>query len=1053
MADSNNTGTPQPAPFPSGAPVPMHYPGEPDNPWPVIQSTPSNEGLVQELQKWHGLPGAQTLRFFKGFSAGFKDGFGDDPVGLSSEDAKKMQDLGLLAKDGQEPTALQKTFKALNESQFIGGARLLASIGIGGAHPFDAIRAMLGAYKGAQGGLTEAGVPADVASLPDAFLGDMFGIPKVPEGARAIEAESLAKSPGEAAKKAYEKTDTANDIAQAASGEPSPEAPKGITLPAVIQGRELGVIGPEKPSVGDMTRSPAEVARQAVAGDGAIKPPTPEDAAWQARFNKFVDKLETPDDYKSFLKMQAASDPEFFEPARRGEVPLHHVESLWDLTGVPPEEMTMHGIGRMMTNDAETRTSLQILTHSLDDVFEKARTASVTGKHEDEMAVLNSVVRQSQAMEQIVGLRAEWGRTGNVFQEFQEKIKDAQSLGRWLKDNRGTNLDDFRDTIKKLGSSNSREQVAKMLYNMRKPTFGDKAQYYYANGLLAGPFSHARYILGNTAFATYDAMINTPVAGAIGAVRQAFSKEQIDRVFIGEGPARMWGMIRGTENAAYAAGRAFKTGVPTPLPREIALNKNQYTGQNPIGGVVGTALGLPSRSIGAIHSFYSHLGYQAEIEAQAYRSAAKAGFHVTDPEFWNHMSKASAYPTEEAMDAAVKNGGRITFTEPLGKTGQWTQTALNQSKVGKYLVPFFKVSANNFNRARESTPLLAWSSQEMRADLLGKNGDIARDNAWARQIAGAAVTTMFGYWAVNDMITDGGPVDPAERRNWLIDHKPYSVRLGDHWVSYNRFGPLGPFLGMVTGVVGALKEGVNEGDAGHAIARLAFNVSHSIMNEIGLQSIGDLIEASRHGLEYGKRYLNDAGSDLVPYVSGLRQWASMMDPYIRETHNMVEALKAAVTPGTRKSLEPKIDWLGRPVENPRGGPGGAIFGISGVEKDPVALEAARLNVSPAPPRPQIDGVPLTERQTTKYNIIVGQNTYFLLKSLMDTKAYQRMPDAQKQDQFMAMIKTGRSMGGMLMKMDNGGELFQKGLEAKMNQLQGVKPNKHPSIGKELGLEE
>ena len=793
---------------------------------------------------------------------------------------------------------------------------------------------------------------------------------------------------------------------------------KNLTYTDLAQARETGVIGPDKPTINDGT--PAEVSTKLIQQSAAMpgpltltedgyhlpdKPTTvaaneadksslpakqgsrelmsPEDTAFAQRLDEFIGKLEVPEDFKNLLR-EAAQRGGTFPEARTGDIPLSHQGSLEEATGMRLDEMTLRGMGRLLKNDGEVRVAMQTLLTTTDKVFEAARDADMTGDPKDLIALQEAIMRRDLALEQVVGLRAEWGRTGNVFQEFTEKVNDAQTLGQFLKDKGKYTVDDLKTIAKNLRGLNDRGAQARLLTDLRKPTLWDKWMYVWTNGLLSGLFTHARYIIGNTMFAAHDAMIITPAAGAIGAARQLFSKDQIDRVFVGEGPARVWGMVKGTEQGIISAVNAIATGVPDALPRQVSLNVNPYTGQKPIKGVAGDIIGIPSHAIAAIHSFYNVIGYRAQIEAEAYRSAAKAGLKPTDPNFWTHMHDQSMYPTEEAMDAAVKNGSRITFTDPLGPKGQALQAFLNTTKVGKMVVPFLRVSSNVFKGAQEATAG-ALLNKDMRDNLTGKNGDIARDTQYARLAVGTAIGGMVAYWAANDHITDNGPPNKEDHDIWRLTHEPNSIKIGDYWVSYDRLGPLGPYLGMVAGLTHSIKD-ISDKDVGTATERIVLGISQDIVNEVGMQGLSDLIQAKTDPARYGKKYMANLGASFIPYSSGASQWASVMDPEQRTTNNLVDVMKSKV-PWLLVTLYPVRDWKGLPLANSREEMG-AVIKNRQVNIDSIDQEMSALQIHPTKVEPQIKGVQLTPDQYDRYQTTAGVMTQTALTALVTGPSFQ-----------------------------------------------------------------
>lgn len=209
----------------------------------------------------------------------------------------------------------------------------------------------------------------------------------------------------------------------------APELREPDVLGGVNTARELGVIGGDKPSVAEGT--PEQAAKTATQ-----KPNTPQTEpasdSWETRFNHFVDRLQSADDIKQLIRA-AAEENENFLAARRGDISL---ENLAEAAGVDPAELTgrRDGLGRQLRNDDQVRFAMQIMMRTTDTAKSVARDLLSDQSEQNFIKFQESLMRRDLAVEQIVGLRAEWGRTGRVFQEFMRDVKDGQALDQFIKE-------------------------------------------------------------------------------------------------------------------------------------------------------------------------------------------------------------------------------------------------------------------------------------------------------------------------------------------------------------------------------------------------------------------------------------------------------------------------------------------------------------------------------------------------------------------------------------------------------------------------------------------
>ena len=458
----------------------------------------------------------------------------------------------------------------------------------------------------------------------------------------------------------------------------------------------------------------------------------------------------------------------------------------------------------------------------------------------------------------------------------------------------------------------------------------DKMIWYWTNSILSGPITHAKYIMANAAYIAHDTLIATPLAGVSGTVRQVLSKDEIDRVYLGETPAKVYGLIRGVPDAIMAAVEAAKTNTPTSLEAQIrgTSKVNPITQLQPVGGVLGQAMSVPSRSIGAIHSFFNFLGYRAEIEAQAYRRAVKDGLKPTQREFWQRQAEHANYPDDAMMDAGILAGQRANFVQDLGPIGKGIQSALYKTQIGRFIIPFTKVPFNIANAVQEGTPLAFLPGKYGMLPELQKGG-AARDMFLGRVAAGGAIMSYAAYLNIQGKTTGNGPIDPKQRAEWLLTNQPRSFQMNGRWYSYDRFGPIGGWLSLandLTDTARELEAASHDGrmtetqakkadkDLQEAYARAVVGFGHWF-NEAGFQGLSDFVSTVNDPNQSRASTAGTTAATLLPYSSALSQVASFRDPYLRDTQTFLDGIKKAI-PGQRETMPYIRDWSGQPRPNP-----------------------------------------------------------------------------------------------------------------------------------------
>lgn len=1026
------------------------------------------------------------------FGHGAKEGWGDEPLGLSPESVEWLSKKGIF---GPEKGGYQNPFQAFNEmlAHTVVGAAQIAYRG--GAAALGAFQAGV-AETGEQAGQPQLG--RDLAAMPEAFFGSPhpMGIPKrlpepmagpKPEGVYHI-FEPLGAGEGEYATVRlmrdkdgkiealdtdrgilkvgpnYQNLSPEEAIAHTMGDHPDGSPPDltkvgegpapvpatssipeiGALPPVMAEARELGIVGPPKPDITGMDPAkaaatevpPPKIMASARSSDSISEPVGGPEKAGNIR----LDQIGINADAKDVI-LEAAKNNDDFNQARQGNVPLAQVESLSGASGVPSEILTGNdGLGRLMHNDAVVCTWLQAFHQATDEISEQMKTVANTGDEADIAKLREMKLRFQHMQEQVSGLTAEAGRTLRVFRDFYDNKGKAEALGKILDDNPGNDMDSLKrlaDTGKGLDDP---AQLARYLHDSNQPTFWDKYLYYWVNALISGPVTHIKYIGANAAFGAYEAGVVTPIAGALGTVRRLAGGT--DGVYAGEAAARTWGLLAGTPDALKAAWQAAKNNVMTPFPNELAgkaVNPLTQTRPSPIGGKLGFAIGIPGRSAAGIHSFFRWLGYRAEIEAQAYRSAAKEGLSPLGQAFWERRATLADQPTPEMMDAGIENGNHLTFIGEQGEFGKAISRLANTRMGGiqpfKLILPFTHIPGQILRAGLEQTPA-AFLDSEMRADLLGRNGAVAADTARARLVAGGAVSAMVANWAVNDTITGYGPTDQTERAQWLRTHEPYSVRLGGWWYSYNKFGPIGDLIGLVSNLV-EVGPKIKEAEYAEAAGRVMKATSHILEDEVGIQGLKNLLDAMDDPDHKMGRFVAGQAASNLPYSSLIRQTASFNDPYMREAKTFVDQLKYAV-PYARQDLLPKRDWLGQPMDNPGYQ---SIIRQRAVNSDPIDLAVSQLRgFKPAPPRNMIGGVQLPPKMYDEYQATAGAMTRAGLEVMVRAPGWGEIPPGIREQIIHSTVEKARQTAGSMMQAKHP-ELIMQGIQNKQDKINGVKPTK------------
>ena len=465
-----------------------------------------------------------------------------------------------------------------------------------------------------------------------------------------------------------------------------------------------------------------------------------------------------------------------------------------------------------------------------------------------------------------------------------------------------------------------------------------------------------------------------------------------------------YGVVSGIPNAIMAYGDILKAGGIDGAPL-IGL---RYSHLGPIPDVefkgvnvlpVGTVLGGPGRMVAAIHSLFNVLNYSVDIAQRSYRQAAAEG-HVGNA-LAERTAWLTANPSEEMMAKSVSLSKDMTL---MGKSGDFmsrvsnlTNWEINLPGLGntqplKFIDPFVKIAGQMSKQAvGTQTPLglislVAPEKSELGSDLRGRNGIPAQDMAVAKMVTGTAVALGFMALKAQQLMTGAGPSDPRQAANWrMLGNQPYSIRIGDIFYPLHRLGPLGFLAGLGADIYDSAAS-ASRGDMQKAAGQFLFSFSQNFLSEGFMRGPADMMKAIQNPQRDGERYISNFLGMFVPYSQGMAQWARSLDPYQRQSRNVVDAIKAKL-PWVSQTLQPRRDIFGEPITNlPTLWPT-SIY-ESRVNNDPVLLAMQNLSIFPGQVNRKIRNVELNDQQYDDYARLAGR----MLKSRLDVIV--RSPDWQ-----------------------------------------------------------
>jgi hypothetical protein len=745
-----------------------------------------------------------------------------------------------------------------------------------------------------------------------------------------------------------------------------------------------------------------------------------------------LDNLNQPEDVNTVIREAAEASGDHIE-ARRGVISDQHVLDLADALGMQPSDLNARKLGQAF-NAEQVMAARKLLIQSAQSVRD-AMAKAANGSDADVMVYAEARARHLMIQDQVAGITAEAGRALRAFRSIGEEGAQTKALGDFLQGATGKTLFQLRREAKAGMLLDTPQQVSKFTRDSAKPTFGDMALEYWINGLISGPATHTTYAIGNSLLALWKAVPETAVAAAIGKLRGGDA-----RVYAGEVNAQVYGLMKGQRDGVRAAWKAAKTGLTAELPGEgeAGAQTSMLAMQGPQGaipGKLGAVIRLPSRGVATIHSYFRAIGYSQGIAQLAYRQAAKEG--LDGQAFAARVADLTTNPPAEMMEQArlgatdqtlMNQGGDLTrkvsdlFDHRFASAGGFPLL--------KLIDPFVKIGANVMSQALMERSPLGVLNADIRANLMGRNGPIARDTQIARIGVGSALGATVIGMASQGLITGGGPSDPKEAAVWrLAGNQPYSVKIGQTWYAYHRLGPLGMILGVAADMheVGSA---MTDHDAGHVATLVTTSLAKSLLDESFMRGPSELLQAIEDSDRYGARYVRNQLATLIPFSTGMAQMARAADPYAREARTTLDAIRARV-PFLSQSLFPRRDLFGNPLPNTDalGAAGLTSIMETRAKNDPVTAAMLRVGYYPTPPKPDINGVRLTDQQYDDYSRIGGRMAKMRLDALVNTPGFASLPNGVQASTMQNIMEHSRRAAATMVQMQNP-QVIQQAMENK-----------------------
>lgn len=474
-------------------------------------------------------------------------------------------------------------------------------------------------------------------------------------------------------------------------------------------------------------------------------------------------------------------------------------------------------------------------------------------------------------------------------------IKDMQKLGitsdKILEAAKGV---DFKDE----------QSVAKFYRKFVKPKLPEILDEFVYMNILSSPTTHIVNTFSNVLQLAGLNPLTKLASGAIDLVGSRLTGAERQH-YISEIPSFFKGALNAVPNA-------FK-GVVTAMKGKKNLERPDVKHLPTLSKFVNVAtLGVGKYFIRALEA--SDIFFRTLIEAGEIEALTKNLGHTPNPKEAASIQKkaserATYYVFRSKPDAENKTGqGKL-----LSAIDQMTNAIYRLRSVPglKWFVRFVQTPMNILKQGIEYSPT-GFATLKGAKDKSEQAGKAA---------IGSLVFAGASWLAANNLTTWSSPNSRQEKNDFYgAGLQPYSIRIGDKWVSYSKLGPLSYPLAMAAALHYFTKESpkaLSDSEMDKLADGLG-GIMKFFSDQSYMQGLSDLVSAARGEKS---RAVSSIPSQLVP-LSSLQGWVNnVIDPLRRKVESgltiqsVLQNIEMKIV-GMSQMVPPQIDREEMPVKKP-----------------------------------------------------------------------------------------------------------------------------------------
>lgn len=716
---------------------------------------------------------------------------------------------------------------------------------------------------------------------------------------------------------------------------------------------------------GRMVGAPNQVASSAAGR--AAEPPT--------TFINFA-RVESGEDVQTLMQKLADAKPAAADTAKAGARSAEAVKL--DATHQNAWQTLLNRRAGEPLSDAQTLAARQLWAASTDKLAQLAQAAADTPSEANLFAFRKMLAVQDVIQREVLGART---ATARALQSWKipagggaEKLKALQAT---LAESGGSDVSrELAARVAGLAKAGMIDEIAAVAEKSAYARGRDAVIEGWRNGLLSAPSTHIVNTISNAAvlaLRVVERKVGEKISSVLGddaGVQAGEAAAQYAGTVGGiiDGFRNAWKSLRSGESG-FGLGKVEGQQQGAISSEALKMSSSSWLGRGV--DMAGNIIRIPGRLMGAEDEFFKTVGYRSELHAQAVRqaNAEAAKGAIAEKDVAMRVAQIIADPPENIRMAAVDAATYQTFSNAPGKLAQALMNLRAHYPALNVILPFVKTPANILNFTFERTPLAPILSS-FRQNIAA--GGARRDLALSQMGVGTMAMLAFADMTLSGRVSGRGPLENGakqalRREGW----QPYSMRVGDRWIPYNRLDPIGSLVGLAADTTEAVMQfgpQTDDPDVEKLPVATATALAGNMVNKTYLSGLTAIIGAMNEPEMAAEAWVQRLVGSAVPAIVASTE--RIQDPTVREVYSMLDAVRARV-PGLSDELPARRDLWGEAIKQ-ESGFGKMYDFLSPVYSqqptpEPIDRELLRIgsNITMPPKKTSFDGVTIDLSQYPK----------------------------------------------------------------------------------------